>query len=923
MREGASYSGVRVRLPATLGVARLVVALDLSFGDPGDVEEIRYPELLGGSGIPLRAYPIERTLAETIATMMERRELNTRDRDFADVWVLSRLHAIDGGRLRSALRAVAEHRQHPVEPLARALADMPDRQQSYNALRGRASFALAPPERWADLVADVVAFEWRSGLGGGAASSDCPALLPRTKSFATGYDPRMAQDSDAELAALITELSGLDPNSEHPAPPLALATKAVALAETLHSDEVSTARLLKARWLRIAAFRGLCHPTVAIPEIRYQLAAAEAAESVRDAVALERACLLVLDGETEVAAESICALLQGSTNVVVTQAGTLAATIVLERHQELSDELVARLRSAFLDSRRWVQSARDGLYFEVCRYTMDVALGLEADQGELRKCLISFCNTESDPSTQVYVSLIQLSEVLWPRSLWSQALELQLAVASSQAPGALRSAALTMAFQTSAQKSSLADYKTVSALASSLRQDIQATLPEEARDPDTLHILLAQSQAAAHLAGSVDADERTEAEMTASDSMSQLADANESARWPAIAEDMKETFDKEAEKLVARHRHLLAEVTMRSLEELSLSGMTRPAPPRHHDSRVAKDFDDTGLLAAVPNHLTTPGEVKGVVASPQTSRPRQIGVLAENIFSSACAALGWVVSKTPQESDYGVDFRVEPVFDRQIPGIEFFAQVKGTSQDIPHAPVVAIRATTASYWRAKLVRVAVVLVDIRDSTIRYGWFDGTQGAGPEGVTIRLGERFPGFLTEILQNYYESIRTDAVSSPALDSMLEAAATLSYALADDVITEHYPHLADQAAAQHRNSKFTVGQIQRQLRLMLMSQAVSMLRRPSPKMPELLDGPIADIRREIISIVDQFTVSTVLDRTKKSGLKDDVPLGAGVILTEVYDHFRPYLAYLSTRLATQLAVARSNLIRDRMSQLGHQST
>lgn len=158
MREHAAYRGVRAKLPATIGVARVVVTLDLSFGDPGEVEEIRYPEILGGAGIPLLAYPLERTLAEKIATMMERGELNTRDRDFADVWVLSRLHAIDGERLRTTLVAVAEHRQHAVEPLSQVLADLPDRQQSYDALRARASFALAPPERWTDLVADVTAF---------------------------------------------------------------------------------------------------------------------------------------------------------------------------------------------------------------------------------------------------------------------------------------------------------------------------------------------------------------------------------------------------------------------------------------------------------------------------------------------------------------------------------------------------------------------------------------------------------------------------------------------------------------------------------------------------------------------------------------------------------------------------------------------
>lgn len=158
MRESATYRGVRAKLPATIGVARVVVTLDLSFGDPGEVESIRYPEILGGAGISLLAYPLERTLAEKIATMMERGELNTRDRDFADVWVLSRLHRIDGERLRTALLAVAEHRQHPVEPLSQALAHLPDRQQSYDALRARASFALAPPERWTDLVDDVTAF---------------------------------------------------------------------------------------------------------------------------------------------------------------------------------------------------------------------------------------------------------------------------------------------------------------------------------------------------------------------------------------------------------------------------------------------------------------------------------------------------------------------------------------------------------------------------------------------------------------------------------------------------------------------------------------------------------------------------------------------------------------------------------------------
>jgi hypothetical protein len=136
MREGASYRGVRAKLPATIGVARVVVTLDFSFGDPGEVEEIRYPEILGGAGIALYAYPIERTLAEKIATMMERGELNTRDRDFADVWVLSRIHTIGAVDLRATLPKTDGRVLRTRTPPAPEPARPRDHQQRPKRLRG-------------------------------------------------------------------------------------------------------------------------------------------------------------------------------------------------------------------------------------------------------------------------------------------------------------------------------------------------------------------------------------------------------------------------------------------------------------------------------------------------------------------------------------------------------------------------------------------------------------------------------------------------------------------------------------------------------------------------------------------------------------------------------------------------------------------
>jgi hypothetical protein len=140
MREDTEYHGVRAKLIAHLATARITTTLDFSFGDPHRSMVIKLPELLGTGTIRLASYPPEMSLAEKVATMMSRRELNTRDRDFADTWVLSRIHRFAAGELRSAIVDVAAHRKHDVVTLAVALADIPNRQQTYTAMLGRMAF---------------------------------------------------------------------------------------------------------------------------------------------------------------------------------------------------------------------------------------------------------------------------------------------------------------------------------------------------------------------------------------------------------------------------------------------------------------------------------------------------------------------------------------------------------------------------------------------------------------------------------------------------------------------------------------------------------------------------------------------------------------------------------------------------------------
>ncbi|MGN6371630.1 MAG: nucleotidyl transferase AbiEii/AbiGii toxin family protein [Solirubrobacteraceae bacterium] len=158
MREDAEYHGVRVKLIARLATARITTTLDFSFGDPHRTKVIELPELLGTGTIRLASYPPEMSLAEKVATMMSRRELNTRDRDFADTWVLSRIHRFAAGELRSAIVDVAARRKHGVVTLAVALADISNRQQIYTAMLGRMAYQRMPPESWQVLLDELQAF---------------------------------------------------------------------------------------------------------------------------------------------------------------------------------------------------------------------------------------------------------------------------------------------------------------------------------------------------------------------------------------------------------------------------------------------------------------------------------------------------------------------------------------------------------------------------------------------------------------------------------------------------------------------------------------------------------------------------------------------------------------------------------------------
>jgi hypothetical protein len=161
IRDDDAYEGIRVRMTASVDRAKPRFAVDISVGDPIEPgpQEVLLPTLLGQPPVSLLGYPLPMVLAEKIVTALERGTANTRWRDFADVWTLSRRHDCAGAELQTALQTVAEHRGADLVPLLPALDDFALLAQSrWRAWRSRQNLPFPVPEQFGDLLIDVDRF---------------------------------------------------------------------------------------------------------------------------------------------------------------------------------------------------------------------------------------------------------------------------------------------------------------------------------------------------------------------------------------------------------------------------------------------------------------------------------------------------------------------------------------------------------------------------------------------------------------------------------------------------------------------------------------------------------------------------------------------------------------------------------------------
>ncbi|MBI2435752.1 MAG: nucleotidyl transferase AbiEii/AbiGii toxin family protein, partial [Candidatus Hydrogenedentes bacterium] len=118
--EGAEYKGLRVRFQGSLGNARTPLQVDIGFGDvvsPGPCR-ISYPTLLDFPSPSMSGYSMESVSAEKFQAMVKLGVLNSRMKDFYDIWALSRAFDFSGVTLATAISATFDARNTslPDEP---------------------------------------------------------------------------------------------------------------------------------------------------------------------------------------------------------------------------------------------------------------------------------------------------------------------------------------------------------------------------------------------------------------------------------------------------------------------------------------------------------------------------------------------------------------------------------------------------------------------------------------------------------------------------------------------------------------------------------------------------------------------------------------------------------------------------------------
>jgi len=156
----ADYPGVRLKFSGWLGKARVPMQIDIGFGDkvvPEPVEMV-FPTLLDSDPPIILGYAPETVIAEKFEAALDLADLNSRMKDFYDIWFLCQVCAFEGRILQEAIIATCKRRRTKIRSDAEMFSDTfaggAEKKRRWSAFLGKMPIT-GPPEDFRLLMATI------------------------------------------------------------------------------------------------------------------------------------------------------------------------------------------------------------------------------------------------------------------------------------------------------------------------------------------------------------------------------------------------------------------------------------------------------------------------------------------------------------------------------------------------------------------------------------------------------------------------------------------------------------------------------------------------------------------------------------------------------------------------------------------------
>jgi len=158
--EHNQYDGVRATFLANLQNARVNLQVDIGFGDVVYPQPIQaaLPPLLDSPPSHILGYTRESVIAEKFLAMINLGAINSRMKDFYDLWLLARQYSFDAQQLGEAIRRTFANRNTPIPPDITPFSESfaAAKQAQWTAFRRRLELQ-HPPQDFFQVVAAIKA----------------------------------------------------------------------------------------------------------------------------------------------------------------------------------------------------------------------------------------------------------------------------------------------------------------------------------------------------------------------------------------------------------------------------------------------------------------------------------------------------------------------------------------------------------------------------------------------------------------------------------------------------------------------------------------------------------------------------------------------------------------------------------------------